>query len=163
MAATYLPDSFSELNGDDNKSGFQAVFQIRNGRGSSISSVRFFVCLPNWSSLLQITTHISRGLVGRSISMLLEPPFAILKSNRLQPSLDGSLFPATAQALCLGQSGLNGSKRQQQSAGRLKISDNIIKKTRRGTSIDQAMIVRQAQRHHQTNLDLVAHNHWQFS
>ncbi len=53
---------------------------------------------------------------------------------------------------------------QQESAGGFEISDNIVEESRCGTAIHEAVVVGQAQRHHQPRLDrVVRHDHGELS
>jgi len=56
-----------------------------------------------------------------------------------------------------------GSGGNQQPTGVLQIGDHVIQEPCRGRSVDQAMVVRQAQRHHQANRDLIVDDDRQLS
>jgi hypothetical protein len=52
---------------------------------------------------------------------------------------------------------------QQQATRRLKVTDDFVEESCGCPAIDQAMIVGQAKRHHQSDLDFVTHHDWQFA
>ena len=51
----------------------------------------------------------------------------------------------------------------QQSAWRRKETNHVVQEPSRRAAIDQSMIIREAQRHHQTNLDFIVHHDGHFS